>query len=282
LRSPVHDGFSHRSYFSSMTNAIVVPLDGSGCAEHAFEYAVGLAKAGKGCLEICSFVDPIEVVGRDLPEPLEEAHVAAAKAQAERVVREAIAKAAADGVVATGCVKIGEPAAGIIELAGTAKAGSIVMGTHGRSGFKRLFMGSVAEEVLRRSPCPVVIIREKARSECGTVLLTPPQAGNEPVSVLRLVEVSPADYERLYGEIASFMSGPGAELPGLIETQLFGSIDATRIVILTKFLSHKQWVRAQWDARLGALLEEIEVNAETLEFNVYHGDRFPAKALVAH
>lgn len=264
-----------------MPKTIVVPLDGSGCAEHAFEYAVSLAKIRKAGLEIFTFVDPVEVLGRDLPDPLEEAHVAAAKAQADRIVREAIAKAAAEGIIATGCVKIGEPAAGIVETAAADKAETIVMGTHGRSGFKRLFMGSVAEEVLRRSPCPVVIVREKARPETAAVLLTPPHAGSEPVSVLRLIEVSPVDFERLYGEIASFMSGPGAELPGLIETQLFGSIDATRIVVLTKFVSHKQWVRAQWDARLGALLEEIEINAETLEFNVYHGDRFPAKALAA-
>jgi nucleotide-binding universal stress UspA family protein len=36
----------------------------------------------------------------------------------------------------------------------------IVMGTHGRTGLRRLFMGSVAEQVLRTAPCPVLTIRE--------------------------------------------------------------------------------------------------------------------------
>ena len=39
----------------------------------------------------------------------------------------------------------------------------MVMGTHGRGGLKRLFMGSVAETVLREAPVPVIIVRERER-----------------------------------------------------------------------------------------------------------------------
>ncbi len=101
--------------------------------------------------------------------------------------------------------------------------------------------------------------------------------GAAPVSVLRLIEVSPDDFERLYGEIASFMNGPGAELPGLIETQLFGSVDRTRIAILVHFRSHRDWVHAQWDVRLGELLEEIVTNSAAIDFNLYRTDRFPTE-----
>ena len=110
-------------------------------------------------------------------------------------------------------------------------------------------------------------------------------AGSTPVSVLRLIEVAPVDFERLYGEIASFMSDAGAELPGVTETQLFGSVDRTRIAILAHFRSHRDWVHAQWDARLGELLEEIVANSSAIDFNLYRADRFlaePAKNGMAH
>jgi nucleotide-binding universal stress UspA family protein len=53
----------------------------------------------------------------------------------------------------------GASAAVIAETAEETAADLIVMGTHGRSGLTRLVMGSVAEEVLRRAPCPVLTIR---------------------------------------------------------------------------------------------------------------------------
>jgi len=53
----------------------------------------------------------------------------------------------------------GNPAA---EIARQARIGSndlIVIGTHGRTGFKRLVLGSVAERVLHKAPCPVLAVR---------------------------------------------------------------------------------------------------------------------------
>lgn len=53
----------------------------------------------------------------------------------------------------------GSPAAEIVHQAEESGAAMIVMGTHGRSGLGRLLMGSVAEAVLRRSPCPVLTVK---------------------------------------------------------------------------------------------------------------------------
>jgi nucleotide-binding universal stress UspA family protein len=53
----------------------------------------------------------------------------------------------------------GDPATVIVETAAETGADLIVLGTHGRTGLSRLVMGSVAEEVLRRAPCPVLTIR---------------------------------------------------------------------------------------------------------------------------
>jgi nucleotide-binding universal stress UspA family protein len=56
-------------------------------------------------------------------------------------------------------VTIGIPAKAIIELAKAQQASLIVMMSHGRGWFKRAIMGSVADEILRSSSVPVLIIR---------------------------------------------------------------------------------------------------------------------------
>ena len=55
---------------------------------------------------------------------------------------------------------MGDPASMIVQLAQEEKADLIVMGTHGRSGLSRLLMGSVAEQVVRQAPCPVLTIKQ--------------------------------------------------------------------------------------------------------------------------
>ena len=259
-----------------MLSRILVPLDGSTCADQALAYALALAKAEDARIDVEAFVDPRAILGRDLADPLEEAHTAAAMTEARRLVDAAVTQAKHLGLQADGYADFGEPATGIVKRATEIEADTIVMGTHGRSGFKRLFMGSVAEHVLRSAPCPVVVIRERVvfKPEARPPDIVPE---NGAIFVLRLIEVAPKDFERLYGEIATFMDGPGAELPGVLDTELFGSTDRRRIEILAKFRSHGDWVRAQWDQRLGDLLEEIAVTSQTLEFNLYRGDRFPSQ-----
>jgi nucleotide-binding universal stress UspA family protein len=73
----------------------------------------------------------------------------------------------------------GDPAAEIIRLVSEVKANLIVMGTHGRSGLGRLLMGSVADAVLRRAPCPVVTL--KAPFFVGST--EPPPAKHVPAPV---------------------------------------------------------------------------------------------------
>jgi nucleotide-binding universal stress UspA family protein len=52
-----------------------------------------------------------------------------------------------------------DPPAEIVRVAQAIKSDLIVMGTHGRTGLGRLLMGSVAEHVVRRAPCPVVTVK---------------------------------------------------------------------------------------------------------------------------
>lgn len=56
-------------------------------------------------------------------------------------------------------LEYGEPGTVILAVAQEINADLIVMATHGRTGLRRLLMGSVAEHIVRRAPCPVLTLR---------------------------------------------------------------------------------------------------------------------------
>ena len=65
-------------------------------------------------------------------------------------------------------VKLGSPAKQIVALAAELEADLVVVGTHGRRGFRRLVMGSVAEDVVRNAPCPVMVVRPVQLASAGS------------------------------------------------------------------------------------------------------------------
>jgi nucleotide-binding universal stress UspA family protein len=67
---------------------------------------------------------------------------------------------------------MGTPAAAIIDYAASTGTNLIVMGTHGRTGLAHLLMGSVAEQVVRAAPCPVLTVREVVAAEQVTAHVT--------------------------------------------------------------------------------------------------------------
>jgi nucleotide-binding universal stress UspA family protein len=63
--------------------------------------------------------------------------------------------------------RIGFPAAEIVEYAADVGAGLIAMTTHGRSGLRRVIMGSVAEQIFRTAPCAVLVRPLARKAEAG-------------------------------------------------------------------------------------------------------------------
>jgi|GEM_PF-4170902 len=259
-----------------MARRILVPIDGSSSSAHAFRYALRLAKARRASLEIWSVVDAIAILGHSTALYGERPRIKEARAAAARVVRKALTRAARCGIPASGHVEIGRPAQRIVARAAKVHAESIIMGSHGESGFKRLFMGSVAETILRSARCPVVIVRGKVAPQAVESVVRG-LGESAPVFTLRVLEVAPRDFERLYNDLAEFWKGAGAEMEGFIDAELLASRDDRRIAVLVHFRSYHDWVRAQWNPRLGQMLEEIAKNAETVEFELYRGDHFTAK-----
>jgi len=62
---------------------------------------------------------------------------------------------------------MGDPAGEIVRIAAEEGVEMIVLGTHGRSGMTRMLMGSVAETVVRRASCPVLVYRAAAETLVG-------------------------------------------------------------------------------------------------------------------
>jgi nucleotide-binding universal stress UspA family protein len=143
-----------------MFKRIVVALDGSACADHAFELALQLAKLEGCALAVCSAAYTSVLYGS--PQLIQRAY-ADIHREARRIVEEASLKAKTAGVDVKGAILEGEPVRQIVSYAKKIKADAIVIGTHGRSGLKRLFMGSVAEGVLRSAPMPVLTVRAEAQ-----------------------------------------------------------------------------------------------------------------------
>ena len=141
---------------------ILVATDFSHTSEHALEYAQALARSLGGTLHLLHVVpDPV------LASAWSEAYAYDLTALGERLRREAAqqlaerAQSIRDVAVTTEAI-IGSPATLISVTAAERAADLIVMGTHGRSGLSHLFLGSVAERVVRTAPCPVLTMREPA------------------------------------------------------------------------------------------------------------------------
>lgn len=143
-----------------MFKKMLVALDGSASAQSAFALALSLAKAESAKLVVCTVVDPMDVASENAPLPPTEAALARARALAERMLSEASEHAREASVDVETKVLSGEPAHEIDRYARSVSADAIVMGTHGRSGIKRLLMGSVAEAVLRSARCPVIVVHQ--------------------------------------------------------------------------------------------------------------------------
>jgi nucleotide-binding universal stress UspA family protein len=72
-------------------------------------------------------------------------------------------KPTVEGVQASYEVEFGSPASMIVEFAQEHNVDLIVMGTHGRTGWRRIAMGSVAESVVRNVDCPVLAIKSETK-----------------------------------------------------------------------------------------------------------------------
>ncbi len=141
---------------------LIVPLDGSDLAERIVEPAVKVGSAFGAdytlVLVLDSLNDPDAVARIKQPDLPDSVNPTTPKQRAEEYL-DRVARSIGErhGSARTTLVREGSPAEVVLGLAGKDPAAGIALATHGRSGLTRLLMGSVADEVVRKAPGPVLV-----------------------------------------------------------------------------------------------------------------------------
>ena len=137
-----------------MFKKVLVPLDRSLFAEQALAEAKNVASGSHAAIHLVLVHQPVPFAGfEDVPWYADEA--AAEADYLERITRQL----AGSSVPVTSAVVKGDPAEMICGEAARNACDLIVMTSHGRTGFNRFWLGSVANAVIRHSPVPVLLIR---------------------------------------------------------------------------------------------------------------------------
>ena len=145
---------------------ILVPIDFSECSESALRFAASLAKHfdSEIILFHCIWMTPHEYTRKlnadydvSYTQFLEDQRVDAEAKMFEMEIpgiesRERVTEISVQG----------DPTTQIIDFAEENDVDLIVLGTHGRTGLKHFFLGSVAERTVRHAGCPVITVRDKA------------------------------------------------------------------------------------------------------------------------
>jgi nucleotide-binding universal stress UspA family protein len=142
-------------------NLIIVTTDLSDYSMRALPYAVGLAERFDARLKVVCVVEPVmlapDIAWVSVDGPMSEAErTVEIKASLDQVISEQVPA----GVDVETQVMTGNPVEVIIEYARDTNADLIVACTHGRGGLSHLLMGSTAEALVRRSPCPVLTLKQ--------------------------------------------------------------------------------------------------------------------------
>lgn len=139
---------------------ILCPIDFSEQSRHALEHAVTLARWYESTIAVL-YVHPVIPAAASAPgAPLFPPLIATERDrdQVLEAMRGFAGRRPDDDVRMTFEIVEGSAAPVILDRARELPADLIVMGTHGRSGFERLVLGSIAEKVLRKASCPVLTV----------------------------------------------------------------------------------------------------------------------------
>jgi len=146
---------------------ILFPTDFSHHNDAALKYASALAAEAGATLYIAHVDEML-----DLEATMGEAGYLMASTQpleGRPEVRRRLEQVAptSKGVAHEHCYLRGAPVAELLDFAERQNVDLIVMASHGRTGLTRLLMGSIAEAVMRKAPCPVLIVRQPSTEHEG-------------------------------------------------------------------------------------------------------------------
>lgn len=154
-----------------MYKKLLVPLDGSRLGNKAITHASEVAQKFGSTVTLLQVVKPVSPISLGEPVGVDGSYAAEIMLEtaavqekrnlesARRYLKQQLKKLTAKGINGSYDIVIGSPSEAIIKYCKKNKIDLVVMTTHGRSGIKRAFMGSVAEAVIRDKGVPVLAIR---------------------------------------------------------------------------------------------------------------------------
>ena len=155
----------------STAQHVLVPVDFlADDSDAAVELAATLIKANGGNLVLLHVLAPMGSMSGIVPGARDDEDLEHSREQALAALGRLAQSLRALGVEqVSSIVEVGYPIERILEHARRNAVDVIVLGTHGRTGIPRLWMGSVAELVLRQAPCRVVVVRAGPATACPKI-----------------------------------------------------------------------------------------------------------------
>jgi nucleotide-binding universal stress UspA family protein len=146
---------------------VLVPVDGSPTSNAGLREAIALARGQGASIQLVHVIDYHYLVMTGLEAGAYIEDLTASLAQSgKRILKRAQAQVRKAGVPVTSVLlesAAGPAADAIVRQAKKSRADLIVLGTHGRRGVRRMLIGSDAEQVVRNSPVPVMLVRSPGR-----------------------------------------------------------------------------------------------------------------------
>lgn len=141
------------------TQHFLVPIDFSPSAEHALDYAITLGSKVQARLTLLHVIHAMPLGVTDMGTALPYTYLQELEAEITQSMENYLKQVQDAGLEGEIVIVHGIPFDEIVQAAKTKSIDLIIMGTHGRTGLSHLFLGSVAEKVIRLAPCPVLVTR---------------------------------------------------------------------------------------------------------------------------
>src|SRR5207245_121882 len=141
---------------------VLVPIDFSATADRALAYAIALAQQLQARLTLLHVLDMTPVTMDEMTAGVTATYLEAQETEAQHLLQASLERVQRAGLQGDSLLVQGTPTQTIVETAGEQQVDLIIMGTHGRTGLAHVFLGSVAEHVVRQAPCPVLVTRKTA------------------------------------------------------------------------------------------------------------------------
>ncbi|MEF8885278.1 MAG: universal stress protein [Haloarculaceae archaeon] len=208
-----------------MYETILVPTDGSECAERAARHGLALAGRFDAAVHVLGVADVDRAAGPFNAGGVSDEFVDRVEAEFESAVESVADLAPSDAPVRTAVVR-GTPGDAIVEYVRSEGVDLVAMGTQGRRGLRRFVTGSTTEHVVRHAHVPVVTVRQTEGppvTDYDRVLVTTDGSDHALAAVDHAVAVADASDAALHAlyvvNIETLASGPTAAPPtDLLET----------------------------------------------------------------